>query len=350
MTNNYNQLFPTINKISATGVIRKSPEDFKVTEITDIEFSGQGEHLWLYIEKIGTNTDWLSKQLAKATGVPPRNIGYAGLKDRHAVTQQWFSVQLPKVDDVELIQSALPTEIKILESAWHSRKLKTGQLDYNHFEIIIRDIEDDKESIELNIEKIKKQGVPNYFGSQRFGQEMGNIQKSEDWFNGNYKVKTRNLKSLLLSTARSLIFNNIVAERIRAKIWNQSISGDILQLDNSHSWFPSNQATDNEIKNRLSEFDIHLTAALWGEDKVQSSDACAELETKIASQFPVLLKGLSVHRLKQDRRAMRIYPLDLCYDWQDNNLRLKFKLLPGSYATTIIREIVEVKDESNSTY
>ena len=168
MLYNYNQLFPTLNNINATGVIRKSPEDFKVTEITDIEFSGQGEHLWLYVQKIGTNTDWLSKQLASICQVHPRNIGYAGLKDRHAVTQQWFSVQLPKVSDIELIQNALPEEITILESEWHSRKLKTGQLDFNQFEITLRDIEGDNELIDQNIESIIKHGVPNYFGSQRF--------------------------------------------------------------------------------------------------------------------------------------------------------------------------------------
>ncbi|MBL4773336.1 MAG: tRNA pseudouridine(13) synthase TruD, partial [Alcanivoracaceae bacterium] len=262
----FNTLFPTINKISATGIIRTYPEDFKVTELNEIEFSGEGEHLWLYIEKTNSNTDWVAKQLSNICQVPRRQVGFAGLKDRHAITQQWFSIQLPKISDPVKIQSALPDEVTILSSQKHSRKIKIGQLDFNQFEIIIRDIKGEKEQIEQNIQNIINNGVPNYFGSQRFGHGMGNIQKAQDWFSGTYKVKTKNLKSLLISTARSHIFNCIVAQRLKDKTWDTPITGDILQLNKSHSWFPTSDATPIEIKKRLKEFDIHLTAAMWGEE------------------------------------------------------------------------------------
>ncbi len=346
MNLNFNQLFPTLNEITATGVIRCMPEDFKVTELNEIELSAEGEHLWLYVQKIGCNTDWVANQLSNVCQVPRRQVGFAGLKDRHAVTQQWFSVQLSKVTDIEKIQSALPDAVTILKSNKHSRKIKVGQLDANHFEILIRNIvhsiDGDKNQIELNIQNIIENGVPNYFGPQRFGHGMGNIQKCQNWFSGSYKVKTRNLKSLLISTARSHIFNCIVAQRIKDGTWNTPITGDILQLNKSHSWFPLSDATPEETCKRLIEFDIHITAAMYGEDKVQSTQECAELETSIANQFPIYQQGFEKFRLKQDRRAMRIFPIDFTHKWIGDNLKLDFKLLPGAYATGIIREILTV--------
>jgi tRNA pseudouridine13 synthase len=345
MTLEFNTLFPTRSTITATGNIRTTPEDFQVTELNEIELSGEGEHLWLYIQKTSNNSIWVSKQLANVCQVPQKQVAFAGQKDRHAITKQWFSIQLPKISKPEKIQSALGDGIQIIKSGKHSRKIKTGQLDANAFEIIIRDIKGDKSQIEQNITSIIQDGVPNYFGSQRFGHDMGNIAKCQEWFAGNYKVKSRNLKSLLISTARSHIFNLIVAKRIEQNTWDKSISGDILQLDKSHSWFPSSDASSDELQKRLKEFDIHLSAAMWGEDLVQSQDECAQLENSIAKDFPIYQKGFEKFRLKQDRRAMRICPLEFKHLWQDaNTLQLNFKLLPGAYATGIMREILSVID------
>ena len=350
MTLDFNSLFPTINKISATGIIRTKPQDFKVTELNDIELSGAGEHLWLYIEKIDSNTDWVAKQLSNVCQTPRRQVGFAGLKDRHAVTQQWFSIQLPKISDIEKIQSALPDAINIIDHGKHSKKIKVGQLNYNQFEIVIRNIKSNdkndnrnnkRQQIEKNIQNIKDDGVPNYFGPQRFGHDMGNIQKAQDWFSGSYKVKTKNLKSILISTARSHIFNTIVAQRINEKTWDTAITGDILQLNKSHSWFAASDASATEIAERLKVFDIHLTAAMWGEDQTQSTESCAILEKQIAALFPIYQQGFEKFRLKQDRRAMRICPIDLEHEWINDNLKLTFKLLPGAYATGIIREILD---------
>ncbi len=345
MTLDFNTLFPTRNTITASGTIRTKPEDFRVTELNDIELSGEGEHLWLTIQKTSNNSIWVAKQLANVCQVPQKKVAFAGQKDRHAITQQWFSIQLPKITDTDKIQSALGHGIQIIKSGKHSRKIKIGQLDANAFEIVIRDISGDKQQIEKNITNIKANGVPNYFGAQRFGHDMGNISKCQDWFAGNYKVKSRNLKSLLISTARSHIFNLIVAKRIEQNIWDKCIDGDVLQLNKSHSWFPSCDASSDEIVKRLTEFDIHLTAAMWGDDAVQSQGQCAQLENSIAKIFPVYQKGFEKFRLKQDRRAMRVCPMDFDFCWQsDNTLKLNFKLLPGAYATGIMREILDIKN------
>jgi tRNA pseudouridine13 synthase len=337
----FDQQFPTLNKINASGVIRSKPKDFVVTEKNDLEFTESGEHLWMRVEKTSSNTAWVATQIASACKVPARQVGFAGQKDRHAVTQQWFSVQLPKIRDVNIISEKLTDEVKIIESHWHQSKIKKGQLKGNEFQIIIRDVKGDIDSINNNIESIKAQGVPNYFGPQRFGNGMGNLQKAEDWFDHKIKVNNKNLRSLLISTARSHLFNLILAERLRQHVWNKTIEGDILQLDGSHSWFPATDASEDELSTRLDSFDIHITAALWGENTVQSSSACANLETAIALEYPIYQKGFEKYRVNQDRRSMRVIPGEFSHQWQNNQLALKFTLPPGAFATGVIREILE---------
>ncbi len=344
MSHQFKQLFPSHNELNATGTIKTQPVDFRVTEISpEVDFTGDGEHLWLWVEKTDSNTDWVAKQLAHICQVPNRNVGYAGLKDRHAVTQQWFSVQLPQINETD-IQKALPSEIKILKTHWHNRKLKTGFLKGNRFELLIRDIHGAKESIEQNILNIKNQGVPNYFGQQRFGNNMANIQKAKDLFSGRFKTRNKNLKSLLISTARSHIFNNILTARIKNQTWDEVIDGDIMQLNNSHSWFHASEATQTELTQRLADKDIHISAALWGEDEVQSQAECATFEQSIAAQTPEYFPGFEQFRVKQDRRAIRLCPKKLQHEWLKDDLKLTFELPSGAYATVVLAEILNVKE------
>ncbi len=346
MSNAYNQLFPTCNSVTASGRIRTSPQDFQVTELHDFELSGQGEHLWLYVQKINSNTDWVAKQLANACQVASRQVGYAGLKDRHAVTRQWFSIQLPKVDDVEALQSALTDEIEILQADRHNKKLKTGGLKANQFKLMIRDIQGDRQQLEQNIALIRRHGVPNYFGEQRFGHDMGNVDKAAGWFTGSFRPSNRKLKSLLISTARSWIFNHIVAARISSDCWSTPLDGDVFQLAGSRSWFLG--ATDGSeakaIAQRLAEQDIHITAALWGEDVVATQGSAAALEQRVAAQWPDMLEGMRQHRVKQDRRAIRLSVNEFEHSWQRDDLQLRFMLPAGGYATTVIREILATRD------
>lgn len=341
MTTEFNHLFPTLNEVSAAGDIRTHAADFLVIEHHDMTFSGSGEHLWFKVEKTNSNTAWVATQLASACKVPARQVGFAGLKDRHAITQQWFSVQLPKVSDLEVIKSKLDAEIKILEHHWHQSKIKTGQLTHNEFKLVVRNVKGDRAHIEQNIAQVKKLGAPNYFGPQRFGNGMNNIQQAKDWFAGKIRVNNKKLRGLLISTARSHIFNLILAHRIQHNIWQHPITGDILQLNESHSWFPAKDASTEELAERITQFDIHITAALWGEDAVQSTDKCAALESTVANSMSEYQPGFVTHRVKQDRRSMRIHPNQFNHDWVDDNLHLNFKLQPGSYATAVLREIIQ---------
>ncbi len=345
MSGTFDSQFPTLNPpLNAQGQLRVQASDFVVIEHHEMDFTGSGEHWWFKLQKTHSNTAWVATQLASACKVPARQVGYAGLKDRHAITQQWFSVQLPKIRDLATVKSRLPDEIEVLETHWHQSKIKTGQLRHNEFRLIISDLTGDHQAIEARMEQIKRHGVPNYFGPQRFGHDLGNIDQAEDWFAGRRKVNNKKLRGLLLSTARSHIFNTIVAHRIKQQLWQQVIPGDIVQLNRSQSWFPAARAEATELQQRLDAFDLHLTAALWGDDSLPSSDQCAQLEQGIADQFPLLLQGLAQHRLKHDRRAMRLPVNDLQYQWQQNNLCLNFSLVPGAYATSVVRELCHAID------
>ena len=341
MDTDFDSLFRTLNKVTATGKLRSEAADFQVIEHHDLCFTEQGEHFWLKIEKTNSNTAWVATQIASACKVPARQVGFAGLKDRHAITQQWFSVQLPQVTDLPTIKAKLPEEIRILEHHWHQTKIKTGQLKFNEFKLVVRDVQGDRITIEQNIQNILRTGVPNYFGPQRFGHDLNNIQQAKDWFAGNIKVNNKKLRGLLISTARSHIFNLIVAERLKNAIWQQTIAGDIIQLNQSHSWFPAHDATTMELSERLATFDVHITAALWGEDSVQSAEQCATIENHIANSLPGYQPGFKTHRVKQDRRAMRIITTEFNHNWIDNDLHLSFKLQPGAYATSVLREIIQ---------
>ncbi len=350
MSEQFNSLFPTVNQsITAAGHLRVQASDFVVIEHHDMTFTGVGEHWWFKIQKTNSNTAWVATQLASACKIPARQVGYAGLKDRHAVTQQWFSVQLPKIKDLAAVKDRLPDEVEIIEEHWHQSKIKTGQLKHNEFNLIIRDMVGDKQSINEHIERVKQQGVPNYFGPQRFGHHMGNVTQAEDWFSGRRKINNKKMRGLLLSTARSHIFNTILAERIKTGYWLHPMTGDIVQLDQSHSWFPITEAETAELNHRLNTFDLHLTAALWGDDELPVTDQCAEFEQHIADQFPLYQQGLAQHRLKHDRRAMRLQVNDLQYQWDQDDLKLYFKLVPGAYATSVVREICHTTDRQAET-
>lgn len=344
MTLEFDQLCPTINPIKAQGKLKVEPQDFIVTEHHDMSFTGSGEHLWFKVEKRDCNTAWVATQLASACKVPARQVGFAGLKDRHAITQQWFSVQLPKIKAIDDITAKLPNGIEILEHHYHQSKIKRGQLSFNAFDILIRDISGDRAQIEANISAIQQSGVPNYFGPQRFGHHMNNIQQAEDWFEGRIRVNNRNKRGILISAARSHLFNLMVAARIKQGIWDQSIDGDVMQLEGTHSWFPASAATTTEVSDRLAALDIHISAALWGEDAVQSSGECAVMEQQIAQQYPSFLKGFGAHRVKQDRRSVRVVPQQFSHQWQEDALRLSFNLKPGAYATGVIREVLKYHD------
>ena len=326
--------------------IRTSPEDFFVEELPAFEASGAGEHLLLTIEKRGLNTTFAAKRIAAWAGADESAIGQAGMKDRHAVTRQRFSVWLPKrsAPDIEALQS---DDLRVLDHAWHARKLPRGALAGNRFVLVLRDVDGERAAIESRLQAIAAQGVPSYFGEQRFGRGGNNVQQAVAMFAGR-RVK-REERSMLLSAARSELFNRVLAARVEAGTWHSAFDGEVWMLDGSRSVFGPEAFTD-ELRARLDAFDIHPTGPLWGEGELRSDDVAREFELAVLAGDTAarIREGLERAGLKQERRALRLRPSDLAWTWRDDDaLEVRFALPPGCYATTILRELGEVTDAAS---
>ena len=291
--------------------IRSTPSDFVVTELLDFELSGDGEHDWLWIEKIGANTSWVADQLAKHADVHSRDVGYAGLKDRHAITKQWFSVRR-KTGEGTGWESLSIEGVELIECHRHQRKLKRGAHRGNAFQIALRGEEIDtfEEQLTERLSRIAEGGVPNYFGEQRFGRDGSNIELGQSVLAG--KRIPRNKRSIGISAIRSLQFNDELSERILAGTWNRILADDTANLDGSGSVFAVDELT-TELEQRCSEMDIHPCGTLPALDKIG---------------------------VKAAYRPLRMRVGEVGLQRKDDAMWLEFQLPKGSFATTVLRELV----------
>lgn len=323
-------------------MIRSKPEDFQVDEQLRFQPEGEGEHVLLHLRKRNTNTEWLSKQLAEFAGVPYRDVSYAGLKDRNAVTSQWFSVRLPVTKDLDWT-GLESEEIQLLEAVRHRRKLRRGALSQNRFCLRLRELDAKPDEMEQRLQQISLQGIPNYFGEQRFGHDGNNLIMADRLFSGELKKVARHKRSIYLSAARSYLFNLVLAQRLEHGSWNQAMPGEVMLLDGSGSHFAV-EDVDETIRQRVAELDIHPTGPLWGKGSEQVTGVVVELEQAVLQCHSQWLEALKRFGLSHDRRALRARVIDLRWSWlADGDLELEFGLNPGSYATMVLRELVEVR-------
>jgi tRNA pseudouridine13 synthase len=325
-------------KPQVTGVFRQQPEHFAVTELLTPQGEPQGEHQWLWVEKRGANTAWVASQLAVFAGVHERQVSYAGLKDRHAVTRQWYSIQLPGQPLLAWQQLEHP-EFKVLEARLQPKKLKSGAHKGNHFSLELQQLSA-MQPLVARWQQIVEQGVPNYFGPQRFGRQGQNIAKARAWFSGQLRQKlSRTQSGLLLSSARAFLFNQIASARIAAQ--RLAIEpGDALMLAGSHSFFVADDI-DQTLIERLQTGDIQLTAALPGSGRNQVRGAIAEFEQQIIGSYSDLLEGLQKHRVDAARRPLLVRLVDAqLTQLDDQRVRLDFALPSGSFATSVLRELM----------
>ncbi|MGA9573273.1 MAG: tRNA pseudouridine(13) synthase TruD [Lysobacterales bacterium] len=325
----------------AGGIIRSRPGDFVVEEIPRVLPEGHGSHLWLWVEKRAANTEWVARELARVAGCAPRDVGYAGLKDRHAITRQWFSVPATDVS-CEMLENAGIEDTRILESRRHTRKLKRGTLDGNRFQLRIRQFKGDEAQVHTRLEKILASGVPNYFGPQRFGNRGQNVEQGFRLLQEKRRLP-HHKKSIYLSAIRSFLFNHVLAERVRRGDWHTIIAGDLAMLDGTQSIFPC-EKPGMDIEDRVRRHDIHPTGPMPGEKGTQPTGLTAELEQAVLANWPQLTELLIAQRVRADRRSLRLYPAALEWEFEGNDLTLAFVLPPGSYATTVLREILVFED------
>ncbi len=304
----------------ASATLKSLNEDFIVTELPLQLPSGAGEHLWLDVEKNGANTAFVAQQLAVAAGVQDWDVGYAGLKDRYAITRQWFSIYLPKGETPDLTQLQHP-EFKVLSQSRHVKKLRPGDLQGNHFRIVLREVTGDRAAIESNLQAIASQGVPNYFGAQRFGHEGGNVEQGRAMLAREIRVRNPKKKGIYLSAVRSFVFNEVLALRIQQGLWGQTLSGDVMDAAG------------------------RPTGPLWGRGRVSSSDQAQALENGVAAAHAVLCDGMEHAGLDQERRALVASPAELSWEWpQADQLLLSFSLPAGNYATSLLSEILSTTE------
>jgi len=338
MTKNKKSITPdwqyAFGKPKATGVLKKFPEDFKVTEELKFEPSGKGEHVYFYIEKTGSNTQWVMGQIAKWLGKKEREVGYCGLKDRHAVTKQWFSIQLPEANKLENFLKA-KHEFKILSHTRGDKKLRQGMQKHNLFEITLREINGDEKDIETRLQQIQQRGFPNYFGLQRFGHDFDNLNLL---FSGK-KLKPFE-RSIAISSVRSYLFNEVLSKRIELNCWDEGLPGEVFKLENSNSVFHAPEIT-TDIQTRAQKKDIHPTGPLFGTDLGSVTDRCLNIESNIMQQYPKWVDVLYKNRCESARRALRAVAENFKWHWKDDNtLVLSFGLGSGSFATSLVRELM----------
>jgi tRNA pseudouridine13 synthase len=301
--------------------IRTTPEEFDVTEELGYDFDGEGEHDYLYVEKTGANTEWVSRQLAGFADVPARDIGYSGLKDRNAVTRQWFSVPRWNSPDWDRVSIEGAT---VLEVQRHSKKLRRGAHKFNQFRIVLRGELPDSALLGERLQTIRTQGVPNYYGEQRFGRGGGNVQLADDWAAG--KRLPRHKRSIAMSSARSFLFNEGLHQRVVDDTWGQILPGDLANLDGTGSVF-NVDAVDADIDQRCAEMDIHPAAELFGD-----GSNCGH---------EIWQKAFDKARLKPGSRSLRLKVIDLQAEAGQDQIKLSFTLGRGAFATSVLREIVE---------
>ncbi len=318
-------------------VLRRQFEDFRVIEQTDLALDGEGEHLWVRVRKQGITTAQLAKELAAWAGVRAVGVGFSGLKDKHAVTEQWLSLTLPGRADPPPPNA---DDWQILEQKRHRKKLRRGLHSGNQFEIRLREFDGDTQQLEQRLQQLREAGCPNYFGEQRFGRAGDNVSQAAGMFARTLKVRDRQLKGILISAARSHLFNQLLDQRVVAGNWTEALPGEVLMLAGSRSFFVADEI-DETLQQRLHSGDVRLSGPLWGRGDSPASGQVAALEQQIPEQFAELVQGLAAAGLRQERRALRLDLADLTWYLLDRDLVVEFSLPSGSFATAVLREIIE---------
>ena len=331
-------------KPQAQGLLKASPEDFLVVEDLGFAPDGEGEHVLVRILKNGCNTRFVADALAKFLNVPAREVSFAGQKDKQAVTEQWLCARVPGKEMPDL--SAFQLEgCQVLEYARHKRKLRLGALKGNDFTLILREVSR-RDEVEQRLQAIQSAGVPNYFGVQRFGIGGSNIQGALRWAQSGGPVRDRNKRSFWLSAARSALFNQIVSTRLKKPDFNQVVDGDALQLAGRGSWFVAASEEQAELQSRVDNHELMITASLPGSGEWGTQREALAFEQAAIAEETLLQQLLMREKVEASRRAMLLYPQQMNWNWWDDvTVELRFWLPAGSFATSVVRELINTSGD-----
>jgi len=326
---------------AASAKIRCRPEDFQVSEELGFALSGEGEHVFLRLQKRNLNSLELVQRLAALSGVPERDIGLSGLKDRNAVTRQWFSVGMAGRREPDWPALETGGDVQLLELGRHSRKLRRGVHRANRFSLVLRSVSGDRADLERRLQLVRQQGVPNYFGEQRFGRNGATLEQACRWARGGQRRQTRARRSLYLSALRAFLFNTALATRVTSGDWNRISAGDVCILNGTHSLFTCG-SVDEELRLRVASGDVHPGLPLWGRGASPAAPERALLQRESLAEHRDLCDFLEREGLELAWRPTRLLADDFCWQFcDDGDLQLDFALGAGAYATALLAEIVQ---------
>lgn len=326
----------------ALATLRATPEDFRVEELLGFEPGGDGEHLFLLVRKRNQNTAWVAAQIARAAGLREDAVSYAGLKDRRAVTQQWFSVHVPNRQPPDLA-AVWNDDIELLAQTWSARKLRRGAHQGNRFVLTLRDVDGERNALETRLARIARDGVPNYIGPQRFGRDNGNLRDGEALLRGTPKRRLNHREGLAVSAVRSALFNRVLGDRVGAGSWNACLPGDVLMLDGRGSFFRP-EPDDTALPARLAGLELHPTGPLFGRGRAAVEAEVLALEQAVAARTEGLAEALEKAGLDAQRRALRLRVDGFEWSWPAADvLELRFALTSGAFATSVLRELAELR-------
>jgi tRNA pseudouridine13 synthase len=325
-------------------VIRARPEDFLVNERLGFEPEGEGEHVFLRLQKRLLNSMEVVEKLSRLSGAPPRDIGLSGLKDRNAVTRQWFSVGMAGRSEPDWRELESTGDVRLLAVTRHRRKLRRGVHKGNRFSLVLREVRGDAQAMEQRLRTLRDEGFPNYFGGQRFGRDGATLVQARRWMAGGAKRLSRNRRGLYLSALRAFLFNQLLAERVAADSWNKVLSGDVCLLQGTRSQFACDKV-DEDIRARAAAGDVHPGLPLWGRGESPAGPGRARQQAKSLTPHRDIREFLEGAGLDLAWRPARALVDD--FSWQfcdDGSLQLDFALGAGAYATALLAEFVQVKE------
>jgi tRNA pseudouridine13 synthase len=324
----------------ARGRIRVTPEDFAVDELLGFAPDGAGAHLLLRVEKRGANSGWVAAALARAGEVAVRDVGFSGHKDRNALTRQHYSLPASARVPAGGWAGFSGDGFRVLEASPHGRKLKVGTHRANRFRVVIRELAGDTEALVDRLAAIGRGGVPNYFGPQRFGRDDANLHAARAWAAGGPPPRERAARGFALSAARSLLFNTVLARRIRDGTWNDLVVGDAAILDGRRSFFAVT-TIDEPLRSRCLALDVHPSGPLHGRGEAPVASDVANAERECAEQEPDLVRLLQVNGLVHERRSLRVAVRSLVWRLEAETVELEFELPRGAFATAVLHELLE---------
>jgi len=317
--------------------LRTVPEDFVVEEIPLYAPVGEGEHTFLRVEKRLRTTEEVARILARAAGVRPRDVGYAGRKDRVAVTSQWFSV--PGFDPTRIAEVEVPG-VRVLEAARHLHKLRTGQLRGNRFRILVRDVDEaTSRRAAGRLERLLDRGMPNRFGEQRFGRDQSNVDRARRVLAGESPREDRRSLRFLLSALQAAVFNRVLAER--GLPLDALEVGEVAVVHESGGCFVVEDVAREAP--RAAAFEISATGPIFGTRMLAARGAAAARERAALQAFGVEPDRLTPPRgvrMRGARRPLRVRPEAASLEAVSGGLALSFSLPSGSYATVLVEELL----------